>query len=56
VLRFLYVPLPAFSAQDDVGWLLQAKQCGEDLKLSEIRRWISPASETSTKLPEKLLK
>ena len=34
VLRFLYVPLPVSSAADDVCWLLKAKQCGEDLKLS----------------------
>jgi hypothetical protein len=45
-----------FSAPDGVGWLLKAKQCGEDLKLSEIRRWISPAAETFTKLPLELLK
>ena len=41
VLRSLYVPLPAFSAPDDVGWLVKAKQCGEDLKLSEILCWIN---------------
>jgi hypothetical protein len=54
--RFLYVPLPVFSAPDDVGWLLKAKQCGEDLKLFEIRRWISPASETFTEFHGELLK
>jgi hypothetical protein len=41
VLRFLYVPLPAFSAPDDLGWLLKPKQCGEDQKLSEIVFWIN---------------
>jgi hypothetical protein len=56
VLRFLYVPLPVFSAQDDVGWLLQAKQCGEDLKLCENSLLDQPASETSAKFPEELLK
>jgi hypothetical protein len=25
VLRFLYVPLPVFSAPDDVGWFRKAK-------------------------------
>jgi hypothetical protein len=41
-VRFLYVPLPVFSAPDHVGWLLTAKQCGEAMKLSEILLWISP--------------
>jgi hypothetical protein len=56
VLRFLYVPLPVFSASDDVGWLLNAKQCGEDMKLPEILCWIQLASETFVKFPGESLK
>jgi hypothetical protein len=40
VLHFLYVPLPVFSAPDDGGWLLRARQCGENVRLSEILCWI----------------
>ena len=40
VLHFLYVPLPVFSAPDDAGWLLRVRQCGENLRLSEILCWI----------------
>jgi len=39
-----------------VGWLLKAKQSGQDLKLSEILCWTKPASETFAKFPEELLK
>lgn len=55
-VRFLYVPLPVFSAPDDVGRLLNAKQCGEDLKLSEILLLDQLASETFARFSCELLK
>jgi hypothetical protein len=39
VLHFLYVPLPVFSAPDDVGWLRKSEQTGKSLKLSETAGW-----------------
>jgi hypothetical protein len=34
-MHFLYVPLPAFSAPDDAGWLRKSEQSGKSVKLSE---------------------
>ena len=39
VMHFLYVPLPVFSAPDDVRWLRKSEQSGKSVKLSETADW-----------------